>query len=299
VPGFDRPLTTGQARFSPDGRLIAFVEKAISGRLWLFDIERKTHRALSHDGVAGNPLWSPDGRRLVVDWSAAGPRSLWSVPVEAGGSWERLTDADESDIPSSWSPDGRVLAFVRARHGGHDICLYGFEDRQVVPFLATGASERSPAFSPDGRRLAYTSDESGRAEVYVTSFPDRKRVLVVSTRGGMEAAWSRDGTELFYRSLGPSAEASVMSVAVKRGETIALGRATRLFPSDPYGAYDRASGYDVTPDGRRFLFVRAKKREAPEPPPPITRLHLVHNWFAELERLSPTRRPPAAQETAK
>ena len=285
VPGFDRPLTTGQARFSPDGRWIAFVEKAISGRLWLFDTQRKTHRALSQDGIAGLPLWSPDGTRLVIAWSAAGPMSLWSVPVDAGGAWERLNDGN--DRPSSWSPDGRVLAFVRLPR--YDVLLYRFDDRRTVPFLATAARERSPAFSPDGRWLAYVSDESGRDEVYVTSFPERRRTLVVSTRGGIEPAWSRDGAELFYRSPGSPAESAVMSVKVTHGETITLGRPRALF-RDSFDSFNTAFGYDVTPDGRGFLFARTKEGVTPLSPEPVTRLHLVHNWFAELERLCPTRR---------
>jgi hypothetical protein len=55
--------------------------------------------------------------------------------------------------------------------------------------------------------------------------------------------------------------------------------------------------YDIAPDGSHFLLGRL--RERPKQEPPIIRLHLVHNWFAELERLSPTRRPHAAQETAR
>jgi len=297
VPGLGKPLAIGQARFSPDGRRIAFVEQAISGRLWLFDVERRTHRALSREGIAGFPLWSPDGTRLVVRWSMAGPMSLWCVPVDTGGAWDRLTDGH--DVASSWSPDGRVIAFAReGPGGGWDIFLYRFEDHRSVPFLATAANEWSAAFSPDGRWLAYVSNESGRDEVYVTSFPDRRRTVVVSPRGGSEPVWSRDGEELFYRSPGPPGEAFIMSVAVTRGEAVALGRSRVLF-ADSFGEYGAAPGFDVTPDGRRFLFARTKEGAAPQSPAPITRVHLVHNWFAELERLCPTKRAQSLQDAAK
>ena len=78
----------------------------------------------------------------------------------------------------SWSPDGRFLAFVREGPPSADILIYQFEDRQIVPFLVSRASERMPEFSPDGRWLAYASRESGRMEVYVTSFPDREQTLL-------------------------------------------------------------------------------------------------------------------------
>jgi hypothetical protein len=277
LAGFDRPLASPQFRFSPDGRQIAFVERAITGQLWLFDVERQTHRALSHEGIAGAPRWSPDGTRLVVLWSKAGPYNLWSVPVEGGGEWERLTQSGAMEAPSSWSPDGRVLAYTREG----DIFLYRFADRQVTPFLVTKSREGSPEFSPDGRWLAYESDESGRLEVYVVSFPDRRRTHTVSQNGGANPAWSRDGRRLFYRSLDGR---SLLGVRVRAGESFSLGKPAVLFETPWHVALMGWRGYDLHPDGRRFLFGRIKE----EFPPPITRLELVHNWFAELERLSPT-----------
>jgi WD40-like Beta Propeller Repeat len=279
LPGFDRPLVGTQNRFSPDGRRLAFTERASSGLLWLFDVERGTHLPLSRDGIAAFSPWSPDGTRLVVGWSLGGAVNLWLVPT-GGGEWMRLTESELDDVPSSWSPDGRVLAFVR---DFSDVFLYRFEDRQVVSFLTTPANERYPEFSPDGRWLAYASNESGRHEIYVTSFPDRKHTLVVSREGGAEPAWSRDGRRLFYRSY---AEKWMLEVPVRLGETLALGRARRAFPA-PFAEQGPARGYDLLPSGRQFLFTRYARWE---PGPPTTRLNLVHNWFAELERLCPTRR---------
>jgi serine/threonine-protein kinase len=289
LPGFDKPLINGQVRFSPDGRHLAFSEQASSGLLWLFELERQTHRALSREGVAGWPRWSPDGTRLVVSWSAAGPMNLWELPAEGTGAWRRLTDVDALDVPSSWSPDGRHLAFVRSVSAmPMDVFLYRFEDRQVVPFLATAAREMSPEFSPDGRWLAYVSNETGREEVYLTSFPGRERTLSVSRQGGAGPAWSRDGRTLYYLQ----GEESIMSVAVMSGPPLSLGPPTlvcrrppdlREFPE----AFPVVRSYDLHPDGRRFVFgTRGQAKSSP----PVTRLTLVHNWFAEVERLSPTRR---------
>jgi len=45
-------------------------------------------------------------------------------------------------------------------------------------------------------------------------------------------------------------------------------------------------GYDVTPDGRRFLMVDTSKDE---PPPPVTHMVVVLNWLEELKRRVPAR----------
>jgi serine/threonine-protein kinase len=163
------------------------------------------------------------------------------------------------------------------------VFLYRVEDRQVVPFLAPPAYEAYPEFSPDGRWLAYVSNETGRLELYVTSFPDRKQTLAVSREGATEPAWSRDGRRLFFRSLDGQ---SMLGVSVRLGETMALGQPRVLF-STPFATMGPARGYDLHPDGRRFLFTRLQQKAAPSP---TTRRHLVHERLAELERLCPPRR---------
>jgi serine/threonine-protein kinase len=119
LPGFDKPEVSPQGRFSPDGRQYAFVERARSGLIWLFDVQRQTYRALSEAGMAGCPVWSPDGTRLAVSWSKAGPFHLWVLPAQGGGDWQRLTDGEVYEYASSWSPDGRFLAWNFDRTGIH------------------------------------------------------------------------------------------------------------------------------------------------------------------------------------
>jgi Tol biopolymer transport system component len=58
-----------------------------------------------------------------------------------------------------------------------------------------------PAFSPDGRWLSYGSNELGTYQVYVRAFPDKGGRWQISTAGGEYPFWSRNGRELFYRTL--------------------------------------------------------------------------------------------------
>jgi Tol biopolymer transport system component len=287
LPGFDRPLVSPQLHFSPDGRYLAFTEQHRSGLLWLFDVERQTYRALSNRGIAGSPRWSADGTRLAVGWSEAGPFQLWIVPT-GRGDWERLTDGERMTWSPSWSPDARFLAFVQEGPPSEDILIYRFEDQKAVPFLATPAMELYPELSPDGRSLAYASNESGRFEVYVTSFPDREQTLTVSRQGGQAPAWSRDGSRLFYYSRPSEGVRTLMAVAVRDGPELSLGMPTPLFRLPQRFVDIGTRAYALHPDGRHFVIGRFRETD---PPPPITRLNLVHNWFAELERLCPTSRP--------
>ena len=105
--------------------------------------------------------------------------------------------------------------------------------------------------------------------------------MVVSTGGGTEPVWARDGTELFYRN------GSQMLVAeVETGRTFSARPPVVLFE----GTYetDRSGQsavptYDVSPDGHRFVMVRRTDAGEVEPP----QMNFVLNWFEELRRLAP------------
>ena len=142
-----------------------------------------------------------------------------------------------------------------------------------MPLLETPAVEHSPRFSPDGRWIAYVSDETGRGEVYVLPFEQPGRSVQISTDGGREPVWSKDGQELFYWSgddfmaakLGADAE-----LATDRPHLLFTGR----FEKSKLGF--QGANYDVSSDGRRFLMVRRKG------PTSASVIEIVLNWPAVL-----------------
>src|SRR5260370_16117427 len=119
--------------------------------------------------------------------------------------------AADFQVPTDWSPDGRLIAFVNtgfprsANEQQSDVWLLDLaQGRKLVPLLNTRFHESNPAFSPDGKWLAFTSNESGRPEVYVQAFRsgDASSVIgerhLVSSAGAQALRWRRDGKELFY-----------------------------------------------------------------------------------------------------
>ena len=185
---------------------------------------RRRPRRRGDRGRQHRPVRSRPGRRSVDPPHLRGQQHLprldagrqaGGVPVEPGGPpepvleagrWqrprERLTTGEHADNPSSWSPDGRLLAYHKVHpETGRDLWVVPTDgERQPRLFLASPANEGTPAFSPNGRWLAYTSDESGRSEIYVRPFPGPGGKWQVSTDGGTEPVWARSGRELFFRS---------------------------------------------------------------------------------------------------
>jgi len=141
--------------------------------------------------------------------------------------------------------------------------------------LNSSANERQSRISPDGRYLAYVSDENGRFEVYVQAFPVANGRWQVSTAGGADPLWSRDGHELFY----VAADRQMMAVPVTTVSTFHAGRATALFDTQLDSVWmDTRNHYDVSPDGRRFVIITPStdRREAP--------FTLLANWSRGLQR---------------
>jgi len=268
-------------RLSPDGRQLAFSTGGLNRGVWIYDIQRNTVNRLTSDGQPGRPLWTPDGKRVAFAWSKTSLAEIWWTAADGGGKPEQLTKTEFDKRPSSWTLDGKYLAFIDSGRGtGFDIHVLRMADRQVIPFAATKSNESFPEFSPDGRWLAYVSNESGRNEVYVRSFPDGKKTLPISSEGGMSPAWAPDGRELFYWNIDFT---KLMKVDISPGQNLSAGTPKLLFEFAATGStFNRI--YDITSDGKRFL-IREKKKDYNLPP--VTELNLVRNWFEELKRLSP------------
>jgi hypothetical protein len=142
--------------------------------------------------------------------------------------------------------------------------------------LQTRASERFARFSPDGRWIAYESDESGRFEIYVRPFPEvDKGKWQVSSDGGSEAVWARSG-ELFYRN-----GDNIMAVSTETTPTFKYGTPRLLFEK---ALLATLGGYDVTPDGKRFLIIRSRETEQTG-----AQINVVLNWFEELKQRVPVK----------
>jgi hypothetical protein len=117
--------------------------------------------------------------------------------------------------------------------------------------LRSEFDERSPQFSPDGRWFAYSSDEPGQTEIFVRRFPVTEETWRVSTSGGQQPAWNRNGKEIFFVS--PDGRFMAAPVATA-GTTLSIGAPQALFRS-PVRLNSVTNQYAVSADGQRFLFA--------------------------------------------
>jgi Tol biopolymer transport system component len=266
-----------------DGRtaVVAQIEEPLPPDLWSFDAGVGRAIRLTRDAVAQViPVFSPDGRVFYASFST-GPWDIWEMTPQ-GRDVKLFLESESTKSPNDVSPDGRWLLYREFNPGARgDLKLVALTgERRPRTYLATSDDEGNGDFSPDGQWVAYVSDESGRREVYAASLPEPARRFRVSTGGGTQPRWSRDGKELFYVQGG-----KLMAAPVGRqGEDLTFGESRALFPIPLFAlvdpGFDLVTRYDVAPDGRFLALLRSGEEED-------TPLVLVQNWQETLKKQAP------------
>ena len=265
-----------EVALSPDGGRVALTVASDSGfvtDIFVYDLARQTLTQVTTDpGLDLFPLWTPDGRDLVISSSRAGVgRNLFRRAADGSGQVERLTTSSSQQSAWDWSKDGTTLVFQEvSTDTGWDIFTAAVDDmRDPVPMVQTASGDTQATVAPDGQWVAYGSG----GQVYVSPFPNVSEFREqVSTSGGGQPRWSTDGGTLFYR-----VGAQVMAARVETQRRLSIGVPAMLFE----GGYARGAGgkgWDVAADGR-FLMMKTN--------PAQPSINVITNWFEELTERVP------------
>jgi Tol biopolymer transport system component len=246
--------------------------------IWLVDLSRGIpSRFTTNPASDGNPLWSPDGSRIVFT-SGREAQGIYQKSASGSGNEEVLLKSSigEAKVPEDWSLDGRFLVYATPNtKTKRDLWVLPMSgDREPFPFLQTEFNESQAQFSPDGKWIAYTSDESGAPEVYVQTFPVSGGKRRISTSGGSQPRWRQDGKELFYIA----GDRKLMAVDVNLGAMLEAGVPKTLFAARVLSLTAYRNHYAVTADGQRFL-INSMIEEIGTGP-----ISVVVNWTADLKR---------------
>jgi hypothetical protein len=263
---------------SPDGtRAVLQHPEPTGANLWVADLARgaRTRFTYTRAGIDRSPVWSPDGTKIAFSSNRDGPSDLYQHAANGAGEDELLLKPGNGTSAQDWSRDGLLFRRPGAK-GGTDLWVLPIGDRgQRQPaslFLRSEFVINTARFSPDGRWVAYDSDESGSYEIYVRPFPPPAGgggTRMVSQTSGAYPRWRRDGKELFYLRLdGELMAADVIS----SGAAFEHGTPKPLFKA----AY--VNGWDVSADGKRFLFTVAGME------PPQSPFNVVLNWMSILKK---------------
>jgi dipeptidyl aminopeptidase/acylaminoacyl peptidase len=267
----DLPLGVQPPVWSPDGTRLVFAARV------------GPKDGAAGDGPAGRAGAEAEGgpspsrparviTTLKYRWNGEGfvydRRPHLFVVSATGGDPRQLTDGDFADEHPAWSPDGRLVAFVSARHADRDhdlaadvfvVSAEGGEPRRVT---ATAGPAAHPVFSPDGRAIAYLghphpTDVSRNMRLYtvavaggpatcLTAGLDRTCQPFFATQGPV---WSSDGFIRF--AVEDRGDVPIYRVAGD-GSDAGAGHGA---PEPIVGGERLVTGLSVSPDGGRVAFT--------------------------------------------
>jgi Tol biopolymer transport system component len=286
----------GDLALSPDGKRAAVSKRdqqSSNWDLWLMDVVHQVPTRFTFDpALEYYPAWSPDGGRIVFSSSRDGMFNLYGKGSGGTGAEEVVLKSNLNKRSYDWSSDGRYLLFsVLDPKTKLDLWLLpdpagSGGDRKPRPFLTTPYNETQGQFSPVQtgalRWIAYVSDESGRPEVYVQPFSEMESASAgkfqISSEGGSQPRWRRDGKEIYYIAL----DGKLMAVDVKMTPQFEHSIPKPLFRARIFGSGALAGGayfrYAAAADGKRFLIDSVAEETVQAP------ITVVLNWTAGLKK---------------
>ena len=270
-----------RVRLSPDGKKVALRitgDALMESDISLLEISSGTLTRLTFTGLATDPAWSPDGKRVCYE---SGDEAFCQS-ADGSGKPQALFKLARLNPATSIAPDGSAILFDTSNLDTRmDITIATLGSRsEVRPLIQTPAEEKAAAISPDGRWVAYSAAEGGHDSVYVRPFPAVDQGKWQVSDNGQEPRWSANGRELFYLSYGTGGtgiSASVMSVPILAGPGFTTGPPTPVVTA----VVGARGAFDVAPDGR-FLFTLPPARGTGK-----AGLVVVQNWFEELKARVP------------
>jgi serine/threonine-protein kinase len=271
-------------RISPDGRYLALTTgPGGRGTLWRYDLTRRSPPInLTFQDHNIFPVWSPDGSEILFQRSTEGSTGGVLQVIASDGSQMESRSIDIEALrsggvqPGSWLSNGKAvvtrMANSETRPDIFEVDVIG--EPAASPVVQTQFREGNTVMvSPDETWMAYASNRSGSLEIWVQGYPSGPAQRV-STGGGREPVWSRDGTRLYYQASG-----SIMVVDVNYAGPSAIEFSEpREFYDGPFIRHQSLTPrtYDAHPDGRLLMIERVDQHARADD------IFVVLNWFEEF-----------------
>jgi Tol biopolymer transport system component len=188
---------------SPDRRWITFASNRDGGwEVYIAATDGTSRQRVTYysPATSTDPVWSPDGSRIVYESNDLGNWNLYSFNVQTGQE-TLLTDANKAYTNAYWSPDSQNLVFEAIDNGLSQLYLYSFATGQAARLSDGNGNDHNPIYSPDGQHIAFFSyRNSTNAVLYVmNSFGNE--VMAISDPAGsvLNPSWSPDSTLIAYQ----------------------------------------------------------------------------------------------------
>jgi Tol biopolymer transport system component len=236
--------------FSPNGKMIAFVEDQLlgfdGGSLWIIPASGGPPSLVAQAVNASSPIWSPDASKIAfLDYSEN--KNIFIVPVSKDGkpagekmTIEAPTGTEDVRLLTGWSVDNKIGALMTSQQ---EFALYTLPEQGGQAAMVYYGTRRTsqPRWTPDGKQILFM--KMGKEN----PVPPNHKLSIVSAEGGEE----RD---------------------------ILIGSEDRIFIM-PF-----ASGLRVSPDGKKILLAAKSWNDTVL----INNYPTLQIWITTIEGDNPT-----------
>ncbi len=206
-----------QARFSPDGKQIAYMSDAGGGdNIWVMNVDGSNPHAVTKEDfrLLNNPVWHPNGQYIAARKHYSGTRSLGSGEIwmfhASGGSGVQINEKPnwQKDLGEpAFSPDGRYIYYSQDTTGGtafeynkdsngqiYQIFRKDLRDGKTIPFVSGAGGAVRPTPSPDGKYLAFVRRVRNQSTLFLKDLKTGEEFPAWShLERDMQEAWAIHG----------------------------------------------------------------------------------------------------------
>ncbi|MBV8896130.1 MAG: PD40 domain-containing protein [Acidobacteriaceae bacterium] len=263
--------------WSGDGRHIAFSGPWNVGYIAEISLARPEDSLripVAHD--ATDIAISPSGHRLAYVKGATNI-NIWQLDLRASPPKARkLVASTGRQIPFSFSPDGRRIAFASDRSGFNEVWVCDADGSNATQLTSFGRDSGSPRWSPDGKLIAFDSRMGVESDLYTVDANGGApaRIEMDILRHNTLPSWSSNGKWIYFNSGADANGQSIWKVNWQGGHALPIASNPALCPIE-------------SPSGEYVYFARRKKLwrtradgSAPEPVAGMPEIKFLGDeWF--------------------
>ena len=224
------------------------------GVIYTINPDGSAKTKVTNTHVSGYPIdYSPSGKKITYtsyegfnDGKDTGPQKdveIYTVNV-GEGSRINVTNNNRGDEASSYSPDGKRIAYTH--WDGYDLEIYTINTDGTGEFRVTDnrTNEFTPSYSPDGKKILFSGEErmflrNDAVEIYTISVHGKNRVqLTENATNDYFPDYSPDGRRIAYSGSGEKGT-NIYTISARGGDKTKVTEG-----NDP----------DYSPDGKKIAY---------------------------------------------